>query len=126
MTSLSAAKRTCIPRYQWRSRTPVLRGFCLLAGSVAACAGVAAGATSVPDQQRFQLTGAGVLQLDAPMQQSGNVQLRARLVPNSSALAASPPAQEGGVFALKASLAAASMVCYNDTIFRDDFDADGF
>jgi hypothetical protein len=126
MTSLSAARRTCIPRYQWRLRKLVLRGFCLLAGSVAACACVAVGATSVSDQQRFQLTGSGVLQLDAPLQKSGNVQLRGRLVPDDATFAASPPAQEGGVFALKASLAAASMICYNDTIFRDDFDADGF
>jgi len=35
--------------------------------------------------------------------------------------------QEGGGFAMMARLAPASLaVCYSDTIFRDDFDGDGF
>jgi hypothetical protein len=118
MTSLSAIQR--------RLRALFLRGFCLLGGGAAACACTALMATGIADQQRFQLSGSGVLQLDAPMQKSGNVQLTARLVPGDARFATLLPVQEGGVFALKASLAAAAMVCYNDTIFRDDFDADGF
>ena len=33
--------------------------------------------------------------------------------------------QEGGRFVLMARSMAVAQVCYNDTIFRDDFDGDG-
>ncbi len=36
------------------------------------------------------------------------------------------PLQSNTQFALVATLAASSLVCYSDTIFRDDFDGDGF
>ena len=37
-----------------------------------------------------------------------------------------PTLQTGDSFMLTANLAAATLVCYNDTIFRDGFDGDGF
>jgi hypothetical protein len=83
-------------------------------------------AASPPDSPRFRLNGTGTLQLDQSVQKSGNVKLKAYLSPTDAAISASPPVQEGGGFALMASFAAASLVCYNDTIFRDDFDGDGF
>ena len=44
----------------------------------------------------------------------------------SVAAPAAPSIQSNFRFALSGTLAAASLVCYNDTIYRDDFDADGF
>jgi len=75
--------------------------------------------------QRFELNGAGTLALDSPVQLSGAFRLRAALSPSGIA-AETPAIQSNGRFALSASLAAASLVCYSDTIFRDDFDDDGF
>jgi hypothetical protein len=72
------------------------------------------------------LAGSGTLSLDQSVQKSGNVQLKAYLTPSDAAISAPPLVQEGGGFALMAGLTAASLVCYNDTIFRDDFDGDGF
>jgi len=40
--------------------------------------------------------------------------------------AGAPLLQSDGRFALRATLGAASLVCYADTIFRDNFDGDGF
>ena len=45
--------------------------------------------------------------------------------PGDSTLSASQPAQEGGRFSLTALLSTSSLVCYNDTIFRDGFDGTG-
>lgn len=48
----------------------------------------------------------------------------------AASIAAGPvvpaPALTGTRFRIDAVAAAASLVCYNDTIFRDDFDGDGF
>ena len=82
-------------------------------------------ATGSAAAQRFQLSGSGTLSLDAPVQKTDRLQLKATLTPQGAALAASPPVQENARFAVMATLAAASLVCYNDTIFRDDFDGDG-
>ena len=70
---------------------------------------------------RFQFTGSGILMLDEPMQNSGNLQLKGHLTP---ALAAATT-QQAGQFALSALLSPSSLVCYNDTIFRDSFDGTG-
>ena len=82
-------------------------------------------ATESTAAQRFQLSGYGTLSLDAPVQKTDYLQLKATLTSKDAALAASPPVQENARFALMATLAASSLVCYNDTIFRDDFDGDG-
>ena len=75
--------------------------------------------------RRFELTGSGTLVLDAPVLSRGELKLKAMLSAGVSAPAA-PSIQSNGRFALSGTLGAASLVCYSDTIFRDDFDADGF
>ncbi|MDR3386215.1 MAG: hypothetical protein P4L92_04115 [Rudaea sp.] len=84
----------------------------------------AASATTASQPPRFQLVGSGTLTVDQPVLKNGNVKIKAHLTPSDAASA--PSVQEGGGFALIANLSAASLVCYNDTIFRDDFDGDGF
>jgi hypothetical protein len=120
MESLPASIRDDLSRYRQRTHARALQRLGLILASLVA---VTAGASEPP---RFQLVGTGRLTMEQPTQKSGNVQLTARLTPSDAALSASPPVQEGGSFALLANLAAASLVCFNDTIFRDDFDGDGF
>lgn len=120
MESLLVSIRDSLPRYRRRTGAHALQCLGLLLGSLAAVAAVAS------EPPRFQLVGAGTLTMDPPMQKSGNVQLKAYLTPSDAVISASPPVQEGGGFALLANLAAVSLACYNDTIFRDDFDGDGF
>ncbi len=74
------------------------------------------------DFSRFSLAGQGTLSIEEPAKVSGPFELRASLSPS----AALPSAQSAGRFALLAALSTTSLVCYNDTIFRDDFDGDGF
>jgi hypothetical protein len=102
-----------------------MHGFWLIVSSATACVSFAASATTASDPPRFQLAGSGTLQLDPLVQKSGNVQLKAYLTPNDAAISASLPAQEGGKFSLAALLSTSSLVCYNDTIFRDGFDGTG-
>ena len=71
------------------------------------------------------MSGVGSLVLDPPAQRGGSMDLKAMLSA-SVAVPAAPSIQSNGRFALSGTLAAASLVCYNDTIYRDDFDADGF
>ena len=75
--------------------------------------------------ERFELTGSGTLTVDTPTLRLGDLQLKATLS-TSAAVPAAPSIQSDARFTLTGTLAAASVVCYNDTIFRDDFDADGF
>jgi hypothetical protein len=82
-------------------------------------------ATETTTAHRYELAGAGALALDPPVQRSGSLHLKAALSPGVVAIDA-PAMQSDGRFALSATFAASSLVCYNDTIFRDDFDADGF
>ena len=126
MDFISALPRAHVVRSLVRCGTLSLRRFSLNFGVVAACTSFPASAATAPEPPRFQLVGSGTLQFDQPVQQTGNVQLKAYLTPSDARNAASPSLQEGGGFALTANLSAASLVCYNDTIFRDDFDADGF
>jgi hypothetical protein len=73
----------------------------------------------------FHLSGIATITADVTTQQSESLTLKANLTPIDAALKASPPVQEGGSFALMAALGVPPLVCYNDTIFRDDFDGDG-
>jgi hypothetical protein len=114
--------RTRLRRYRVRHCWPSAYGFWLLVGGIAS---LAASATSAAETPRFQLVGSGTLQLDQPGQKSGNVLLRAYSTPTGAAFAASQPMQEGGTFSLTALLSTSSLVCYNDTIFRDGFDGTG-
>jgi hypothetical protein len=93
----------------------------LIAGAL--LAGQLAHAT---DASRYQLSGSGTLRPDPPLQTNATWRLNATLQSHDAALAASPTLQENSRFALMASVSAAPHVCYNDTIFRDDFDGDGF
>jgi len=75
---------------------------------------------------RYALHGAGTLQVDAPAQRGGSLRLRATLSP-ASLQTATPALLASGRFALSATLGPDKPgICYSDTIFRDDFDADGF
>ena len=73
----------------------------------------------------FTLHGTGVVSRDAPVQKSGTLSLKAALSPADVALN-EPQLLSESRFSLSEVLSAESMVCYNDTIFRDDFDGDGF
>jgi hypothetical protein len=76
--------------------------------------------------QNLRVSGSATLRRDQPAQKTGTLSLKAYLTPKDAALEASPPVQDGGTFALMAKLVAKPSVCYNDTIFRDDLDGDGF
>ncbi|MEO7326665.1 MAG: hypothetical protein ABIW82_17730 [Dokdonella sp.] len=73
----------------------------------------------------LKLSGSAVLKTDQPQQHSDAFALKAYLTPRTAA-SASAPVQEGGAFAMIGKLAAVPLICYSDTIFRDDFDGDGF
>jgi len=60
-----------------------------------------------------------------PPLRSERLRLNAVLTP-AAIPAGAPLLQSDGRFALRATLGAASLVCYADTIFRDNFDGDGF
>jgi hypothetical protein len=108
-----------------RTAKSASRIMCLLASGIALAASVVAPISNAAQSSRFEIRGSGTLVLDQPVQKSGNVQLKAALVPEEVASSELPKVQAGGGFALNASLAATSMACYNDTIFRDGFDGDG-
>lgn len=73
---------------------------------------------------RYQLHGDGVLSVDSPLQRGDTLSLRATLTPTVNATADQVPLKSAQ-FALSAQVSNAQLVCYNDTIFRDDFDGDG-
>jgi|SRR5450432_317844 len=125
MDSLSRLARADVNRSLAYVRSPLVHRYALIVVGLAVFAPFVVAAANVSDPLRFQLLGSGSLQLDQPVQKTGNLRLKAHLTPAGVALADSVPVQEGGVFALMASLAGASTACYNDTIFRDDFDGDG-
>jgi len=82
-------------------------------------------ATEPASANRYRIDGAGTIALDVPVQRNGSLRLQAALSP-SAPTSGAPALQSTGRFALTATLAAQSLVCYNDTIYRDDFDGDGF
>ena len=86
----------------------------------------AASAADAPEASRYTLSGSGTLRSDTPVQSAATLRLKATLLEQDAALAASPPVQENGPYALMAAITAAPSVCYSDTIFRDDFDGDGY
>ena len=100
-----------------------MRALLLVAAAVACTPAFAANA---PPAGRFRLSGTGTLRAGPAVQANAKLRLNATLLPVDAAIAASPPVQEDGRFALMASISATPLVCYNDTIFRDDFDGDGF
>ena len=103
------------------ARSPALLGVLL------GCTNAAAFAADSTSIQTLQLTTtAATLRGDLPVQKSATFALRATLTPADAALAAGPPLQEGASFSLTAALTTSTAVCYYDTIFRDDFDGDGF
>jgi len=75
-------------------------------------------------QSRFSVSGTATLTPDAPPQRAAGFRLQAQLAP-VRAPAQAPPAQTGAGFSLVATASAFATACYNDTIFRDDFDGDG-
>ena len=84
-----------------------------------------AAANGTPNAQRFQLAGSGTLRLDQSVQKSGDLQIKAYMSPSDFARPPSSSVHKGGRFALSATLATSSLVCYSDTIFRDSFDGTG-
>jgi hypothetical protein len=85
-------------------------------------ASIAVSANETADMQRFHLVGSGSLTLDQPVQKSGNFQIKADLTPSDFAGPPSSSGQKSGRYALSATLATSSLICYSDTIFRDSFD----
>jgi len=74
---------------------------------------------------RFELSGTGTLMLDPSTQQGSNLQLKASLTPAATAVDKSVVLSDAR-FALTGIFASSAVVCYDDTIFRNDFDGDGF
>lgn len=72
---------------------------------------------------QFSLTGDLHLSQPVAVQTNSRFSLRAGLSASSQTTVAD--VQHGMRFTLFAALTSASLVCYNDTIFRDDFDGDG-
>ena len=100
------------------------RGFAVLA-AFAAIEAHAAVAAEIARPDRYELSGSATLTVAPRIPQSGAIRIHATLDP-VSATDPSTVAQAGGPFRLAASLSTLSLTCYNDTIFRDDFDGDGF
>lgn len=112
-----------------QNRPPDRRGGCFNTVAAAFAAFVAIGlnatfATESTAQHRYELSGSATLTLDPPMLQNGGLKLNATLAPSGS-IGTAPAAQSGGSFLMTGILSPQSLVCYNDTIFRDDFDGDG-
>jgi hypothetical protein len=97
------------------------RVFCILVYSAAF---TAAAVEPVTPQHRFELSGSATLRPDPPILRSDRLRLKATLTPTAIP-ADAPMLQSDGRFALRATLGTASLVCYADTIFRDNFDGDG-
>ncbi len=91
------------------------------------CAALLSGSASATDAapHRFSMRGAATITRDSPTLHGDTLSLRADLAPSNAALSSSAVVQDGGQFTLMANAVAVSLVCYNDTIFRDDFDGDG-
>lgn len=75
--------------------------------------------------RRFSITGSATVTRDSPTLHGDKLSVRAALAPSNAAVSSSAVVQDGGQFTLMANAVAVPLVCYNDTIFRDDFDGDG-
>jgi hypothetical protein len=73
---------------------------------------------------RFDIAGGASIVADATVQNDARYALKAQLVVAESTSAA-VTTQSDARFALNAVLSTSSLVCYNDTIFRDGFDGTG-
>jgi hypothetical protein len=73
---------------------------------------------------RFDIAGDASFAADAPVQADGRFALKAQLVVPASAVSALTT-QTNDRFTVSALLSPSSLVCYNDTIFRDSFDGTG-
>jgi hypothetical protein len=86
--------------------------------------GVVAVAAEPDPSSRFALNGNGSLSRDAKTFSGGTLSLRGYLQSNEARSTAAI-VQDGGRFTIMAKAIVLASVCYNDTIFRDDFDGDG-
>src|ERR1700748_3448949 len=84
-------------------------------------ASVAVAAAEPSIAKRFTLTGSGSLTRDTTSFNNGNLSGRGYLQSNEAPSTAAT-VQDGGRFVVMAHAVALAQVCYNDTIFRDDFD----
>jgi hypothetical protein len=77
-----------------------------------------------PSAQGFSVRGAATLTRDQSPLVSDRFTVRGQIVsreaPSTAAIV-----QDGGRFVVMARMMAVAQVCYNDTVFRDDFDGDG-
>jgi len=89
-----------------------------------AAIGVASAALAANTPTRFAVSGTSTLTPDAPAQRAAGFRMQAQLTPVRGPVLASN-AQAGGRFVLVAWADSVATACYNDTIFRDDFDGDG-
>jgi hypothetical protein len=87
-------------------------------------AGAAIQPAFATDDHRFSLHGSAALSRDPPPLIKDAFALRGYLTSNDAPSTAAI-VQGTGRFAVMGSLVALAQVCYNDTIFRDDFDGDG-
>jgi len=102
-----------------------MRAFSISIRSGPAVLALLAGMSAHAEQaQRFTLTGTASVSRDQSVLSDGKLSLRGYLqsrdAPSRAAIV-----QDGGRFTIMAKTVAVAQVCYNDTIFRDDFDGDG-
>lgn len=63
---------------------------------------------------------------EVQLQRGGRFELQAEMSVELRQPSVAPAPLAGGGYVLDAIASTSSLVCYNDTIFRDDFDGDGF
>lgn len=63
---------------------------------------------------------------EVQLQRGGRFELQAEMSVELQQPSVAPAPLAGGAYILDAVASTSSLVCYNDTIFRDDFDGDGF
>ena len=124
MNSLSARPRANVSRYRMQIPSGSMHR-CGIVFVIAVTFASIVAANGTPEEQRFQLADSGTLRLDQSVEKSRDLQLKAYMSPSDFARPPSSSVQKGDRFVLSATLAASSLVCYNDTIFRDSFDGTG-
>ena len=93
-------------------------------GPVLAALLFAVTASGAETSQRYTLTGSATLSNDAQTLRGDKLSLRGYLQ-STEAPSTAAFVQDGGRFTVMAHAVAVAQACYNDTIFRDDFDGDG-
>ena len=104
-----------------RARLISIRSGPLILALLLANAATAAESTT---SHRFTLTGSAVLTHDQAALSDGTLSMRGYLM-SKDAPSTAAIVRDGGRFSIMAKVVAVAQVCYNDTIFRDDFDGDG-